>query len=74
MPCPNGVNIPACFECLNNSSMFNDIEGIKNNMYKYLIEQDVDASKCIECGKCEKSCPQHIDIINKLKKVKETFK
>lgn len=73
MPCPNGVNIPACFECLNNSSMFNDIEGIKNNMYKYLIEQDVDASKCIECGKCEKSCPQHIDIINKLKKVKETF-
>lgn len=74
MPCPNGVNIPACFECLNNSSMFNDIECIKNNMYKYLIEQDVDASKCIECGKCEKSCPQHIDIINKLKKVKETFK
>lgn len=74
MPCPNGVNIPACFECLNNSSMFNDIEGIKNNMYKYLIEQDVDASKCIECGKCEKSCPQHIDIINKLKKVNETFK
>ena len=73
MPCPNGVNIPACFECLNNSSMFNDIEGIKNNMYKYLIEQDADASKCIECGKCEKSCPQHIDIINKLKKVKETF-
>ncbi|MFR3500009.1 MAG: aldo/keto reductase, partial [Paraclostridium bifermentans] len=46
MPCPNGVNIPACFECLNNSSMFNDIEGIKNNMYKYLIEQDADASKC----------------------------
>lgn len=74
MPCPNGVNIPACFECLNNSSMFNDIEGIKNNMYKYLIEQNSDASKCIECGKCEKSCPQHIDIINKLKKVKETFK
>lgn len=73
MPCPNGVNIPACFECLNNSSMFNDIEGIKNNMYKYLIEQDADAFKCIECGKCEKSCPQHIDIINKLKKVKETF-
>lgn len=73
MPCPNGVNIPACFECLNNSSMFNDIEGIKNNMYKYLIEQNADAYKCIECGKCEKSCPQHIDIINKLKKVKETF-
>lgn len=73
MPCPNGVNIPACFECLNNSSMFNDIEGIKNNMYRYLIEQNTDASKCIKCGKCEKSCPQHIDIINKLKKVKETF-
>lgn len=74
MPCPNGVNIPACFECLNNASMFNDTEGIKNNMYIYLIEQESDASKCIECGKCEKSCPQHIDIINKLKQVRETFK
>ncbi|GAA0712932.1 aldo/keto reductase [Paraclostridium ghonii] len=73
MPCPNGVSIPECFECLNMAYMFNDIEGVKNNMYIYALQQNKDASKCIECGKCEKSCPQHIDIINKLKQVKEMF-
>jgi len=29
------------------------------------------ASKCIECGQCEAACPQHIHIIDELKKVSE---
>ncbi|WP_373599375.1 aldo/keto reductase [Paraclostridium bifermentans] len=74
LPCPNDVNIPMCFEALNNASMFDDIEPVKNNMYEYLINKNSDASRCIECKKCEKVCPQHIDIVNKLKDVKETFK
>lgn len=74
LPCPNGVNIPMCFEALNNASMFDDIESVKNNMYEYLINKNNDASRCIECEKCEKVCPQHIDIISKLKEVKDIFK
>lgn len=73
LPCPMGVHIPNCFEALNNASMFNDIEYVKNNIYKYMVNEQSDASKCIECGKCESVCPQHIEIINKLKEVKETF-
>ncbi|MGL5754654.1 MAG: aldo/keto reductase [Paraclostridium sp.] len=74
LPCPMGVDIPNCFEALNNASMFDDIEYVKNNMYKYIMNKKSDASKCIECGKCEKVCPQHINIIKQLKEVKKVFK
>lgn len=31
------------------------------------------ASDCVECGNCERNCPQHLDVIDLLKKVAETF-
>ncbi|HSQ87643.1 MAG TPA: aldo/keto reductase [Romboutsia sp.] len=73
IPCPAKVNIPVCFDLLNNSSMFDSVEKIKKTYENYLVKANQDASKCIECGACEKKCPQHINIIDKLKKIKETF-
>lgn len=35
--------------------------------YKKMFEEGKDASKCVECGLCEKKCPQTIKIITKLK-------
>ncbi|MGL5694980.1 MAG: aldo/keto reductase [Peptostreptococcaceae bacterium] len=70
--CPKKVNIPASFEMLNNAFMFDDIEKYKES-YKGLIKVNKNASLCIECGKCESHCPQHIDIIDKLKLVANTF-
>ena len=73
MPCPAGVNIPRNFAVWNEVHMFDnkarctwDIESIKkaNEM----------ASLCKKCGKCEKMCPQHINIREDLEKVsKELF-
>ena len=73
IPCPAKVNIPVCFDLLNNSSMFDSVEKIKKTYENYLVKENQDASECIECGACEKKCPQHINIIDKLKEIKETF-
>lgn len=73
IPCPAKVNIPICFELLNSSSMFDSVETTKKDYENFLVKGNKDASKCVECGVCEEKCPQHINIIEKLKEVKETF-
>jgi hypothetical protein len=73
IPCPAKVNIPICFELLNSSSMFDSVETTKKDYENFLVKGNKDASKCVECGACEEKCPQHINIIEKLKEVKETF-
>lgn len=72
MPCPHGVNIPENFEILNNASLFDDDEAGKR-AYKNSLSDEEKASSCVECGKCEKACPQHIEIRKMLKVVREKF-
>ncbi|WFD09387.1 aldo/keto reductase [Tepidibacter hydrothermalis] len=72
MPCPAGVNIPRNFEILNGSSMYNDVEHFKW-MYNNFVGRKEKAFNCVECGKCEEACPQHIHIIDNLKKVTDLF-
>lgn len=73
MPCPFGVDIPSCFRMLNEASMFENIEGYKK-MYEGSLKMENRADVCKKCGKCEKACPQHIEIRKMLDEVKETFK
>ncbi len=71
MPCPFGVDIPACF------SYYNDkyIMGDKSARFKYLQNMGAmalkpsGASQCTGCGKCESHCPQKIEIRKQLKNV-----
>ncbi len=65
MPCPAGVNIPENFSSYNQASMYNDWKGSKW-WYENKNEKER-ASSCVECGKCEKVCPQHISIRQHLK-------
>ncbi len=69
MPCPNGVNIPGIFELYNNASMFDAYEE-SMNQYKELVKIGADASKCVECGDCEKVCPQKLPIRDLLKEAR----
>ena len=68
MPCPRGVDIPGTFRCYN--AMYS--EGKKSGRRDYLQctafrKDTASASQCVGCGKCEKHCPQHIEIRKELK-------
>lgn len=75
MPCPEGVNIPGCFNVYNDYSLFGDVEGTERYkfIYNFRIGADAHASKCIACGKCESHCPQNIPIRQELKNLREIF-
>jgi len=71
MPCPSGVNIPACFELYNNANMFG--EKFQAKLGYALNLRGSYASQCKDCGKCEKACPQHLPIPKLLKDVSREF-
>ena len=68
MPCPSGVDIPGTFRCYN--AMYT--EGKKSGRRDYMQctamrQNPSSASQCIQCGKCETHCPQHLEIRKGLK-------
>ncbi len=74
--CPKNIEIPKYFALYNaektDTKQQNDFS-IQKNYYDTLTETYGKASDCIRCRKCEKSCPQHIRIVEALKRVAETF-
>ncbi len=68
MPCPQKVDIPGTFAAYN----VRYTEGKSSALWEYMkctvLRKDAtSASNCIGCGKCEKHCPQHIEIRKELK-------
>ncbi|MBR2350221.1 MAG: aldo/keto reductase [Clostridia bacterium] len=69
--CPKKIAIPDLFACLNDKKNFKNW----NADYYYGIhtKNGGKASDCINCGKCEHSCPQHLEIRQLLKEVAKEF-
>ena len=68
MPCPKGVDIPGIFRCYNH--MYTESRGSGRKEYFQTVgfqKNPSDASLCIQCGKCESHCPQHLEIRKLLK-------
>jgi len=71
MPCPQGVDIPGAFHSYNMIYAENKKSGRRDYMMCTLMRKTPSsASLCIDCGKCEQHCPQHIEIRKELKNAK----
>ncbi|MDP4118835.1 MAG: aldo/keto reductase, partial [Bacillota bacterium] len=67
--CPANIPIPDYFGLYNA-----DRQSVNSlSYYENLKKEHGKASACIECGQCETICPQHIKIIEDLKKVSKKF-
>ena len=73
-PCPAGIVIPEIF----NMYTYYHVYGLKDHARK-LFEKYVEkggplSDACLDCGKCEKKCPQHLNIRENLKMVEAVFR
>lgn len=69
MPCPSGVNIPGIFRTWNNFGIYGNVKDTVNRCNE-LKSKNTYSDKCVACGRCEKLCPQHINIIESLQTAK----
>jgi hypothetical protein len=71
LPCPVGINIPACFSAYNARYA----QGLVTGMSLYftsigvLRKETLSPRRCNRCGRCEKVCPQNLPIRRDLRKV-----
>lgn len=74
--CPMSITIPQYFSLYNDNMRENMAEkGWTSSFasYNVLALKFGKAKDCIECGQCESVCPQHLPIIDNLKKVSKMF-
>lgn len=70
--CPKHISIPDLFAIMNTKQIYHDW----NADYYYNVVHTAPgrkASDCLKCGKCEKVCPQHLQIRNLLEDVAKEF-
>ena len=79
IPCPRGVHIPECLKVYNEKYLFEHKGFCNESLIDYfqffggLMGKESYAGLCNGCGKCLRKCPQKLDIVSELKKVKKEF-
>ncbi|MCD8351517.1 MAG: aldo/keto reductase [Planctomycetaceae bacterium] len=72
--CPSNIGISGSFTAMNLLTLYK-AKDFAANQESWLVEKHgkKKAGECIQCGKCEEVCPQHIAIREELQKVSEQF-
>jgi predicted aldo/keto reductase-like oxidoreductase len=74
MPCPKGIDIPTAFKCYNQMYTENKMSGRSEYIQIVALQKEMsDIANCVECGKCESHCPQHLPIREKLKEARKNL-
>lgn len=74
MPCPAGVDIPGVFRCYNARYLDGFVSGMREYIMCTTMKRErSNASLCKKCGKCERHCPQGIEIRRELDRVKRAM-
>ena len=73
-PCPKGIEIPKIFEAYTYYNVYGLKELAGKNYQNYVKGNEehkpgATSADCINCGYCERKCPQHLKIRDLLKKV-----
>lgn len=72
--CPKQIAIPGIFDAMNVYEMYGDLNAAKGKYRWNTAGHGLGrASDCIQCGKCEQVCPQHISIREELKRTADTL-
>jgi len=72
--CPQSIAIPGIFKAMNLINVYSNEQAAKGTYGWNTKGSKLNgASSCIACGQCEKVCPQHIKIIDELKKAAVIF-
>ncbi|MDD3253225.1 MAG: aldo/keto reductase [Lachnospiraceae bacterium] len=70
--CPMAIGISGSFTAMNYMTLYHDL-GSAQHQENWLVggHGKKKAAECIQCGKCEQVCPQHIAIREELSRVAE---
>ncbi len=72
-PCPAGIDIPAIFNMYTYYNVYGLTDHAKKMYERYVGKGGKLSDACLNCGKCEKKCPQHLQIREQMKKVESVF-
>lgn len=73
-PCPAGIEIPKIFNMFTYHNVYGLTDHAKHMFNEYVEKDGKLRSSCIDCGMCEKKCPQHLKIREELDKVEALFR
>ena len=73
-PCPSGIEIPKIFNMFTYHNVYGLTEHAQKMFDEYVEKGGKLRESCINCGYCERKCPQHLQIRQELDKVEALFR